>query len=103
VKPKIPDQSARISAATLGRPTPPRGVRDTQSDLELALDKLPVGGLLHHEIDGHLFTFIATNQDGLHSSRRYCVVCATCEKLAHEATTEPIENARRHVQEMDGK
>jgi hypothetical protein len=105
---KPPDQSARITAATLGRPTPPRGVRDhdTLSDLELALDKLACGGSLHREIDGHVFTFIATNRDddgGVYNDyigrRLYCVVCSTCEKLVHEATVAPIEDARTHVQE----
>jgi hypothetical protein len=98
---KPPSQGARFTAATLGRPAPPRGTRDTQSDLELALDKLPVGGTLHHEIDGHLFTFIATNQEALEADRRcYCVVCSTCEKLVREVTTSPIVHAREHVQEV---
>lgn len=93
------NKDARIAAATLGRPP-----RDTKSELELELDKLPPGGVLRREIDGHLFTFIATNQGGLHSGRRrYCVVCSTCEKLAHEATTGPIENARRHVREESAR
>jgi hypothetical protein len=92
---KEDDQKARIAAATLSRPAQ---AHDAQ--LDAALDALPAGGVLHHKIDGHLFTFIATNQDGLHSGRRrYCVVCSTCEKLAHEATTGPVENARRHVRE----
>lgn len=88
------NRDARITAATLGRPQ-----RDTKSELELELDRLPSGGALHRTIDGHLFTFIATNS----SRRRYCVVCSTCEKLAHEATSLPIENARRHVQEAGGQ
>lgn len=105
---KPPDQSARITAATLGRPTPPRAIHDTLSDLELALDKLACGGSLHREIDGHLFAFIATNRDddgGVYNDyigrRLYCVVCSTCEKLVHEATVEPIVSARKHVQETE--
>lgn len=90
------DRSARVAAASL----PARSSRDTQSDLELALDGLPVGGLLHHAIDDHSFTFVATNQDGDHSGRRrYCVVCSTCEKLVHEATTAPIKLAKAHARE----
>ena len=74
-----------------------------RGSIERELDRLPVGGMLHQQIADHLFVFIATNQDGLHSGRRrYCVVCTTCEHLAHEATTGPVENARRHLHEAEG-
>ena len=92
----------------LPRNPTPRAIHDTLSDLELALDKLACGGSIHREIDGHLFTFIATNRDddgGVYNDyidyigrRLYCVVCSTCEKLVHEATVEPIVSARTHVQ-----
>jgi len=70
-----------------------------KTDLELQLDAMPIGAILRYAKDEHVFSFIATSSTGMHSGRRrYCVVCTTCERLLHEATTGPLERMRAHLE-----
>jgi hypothetical protein len=69
-----------------------------EDQLELALDKLLMGGVLYWRQGDHTFMFIATREQSIHTGRRrFCVVCSTCERLIHEATTGPIERLNDHL------
>ncbi len=82
------------------------GIREDQLNLEhrdivAELDKLPMGGVLYRRQGDHTFMFIATREQAIHTGRRrFCVVCSTCEKLIHEATTGPIERLNEHLRKQ---
>lgn len=73
--------------------------------LEHFLDALSFGMQLRVRVPDHgrhQFIVMKTTETGIHSGRsRYLVVCTSCEKLLHEATTGVWPNIQRHLSGRD--
>jgi hypothetical protein len=73
---------------------------DNRDAIEREIGLLVPGSQLKVIYERCRFLVMITNEQGIHTGRpRYLVACTKCEKLLHEATTGPIENIERHVNE----
>lgn len=70
----------------------------TRKSIEVGLLTIAVGGAYHEKQDGHVFLFVRTCDEGIHSGRpRFLVACETCFELIHEGTTGPVERVEQHL------